>query len=339
MGYAVRVLVVGCGSIGKRHIGNLIELGVQEVIAVDVRGDRLEEVAKRHPDAKLFRDIDDAVATGPDAAVVAVPTAAHIPVALPLAEAGLPLMIEKPLAHNLDGVEKLEETLLRTGQWAMVAYSLRHHRCIELLRTLLREGVVGRVMSVRAECGQYLPDWHPWEDYKEWYMSSEDQGGGALLDLSHEIDYLRWFFGEVTHAAGTVVRVSDLDITSDDLSELILEFESGIVASVHLDLLQRVYRRTCLIIGSEGTLEWSHERSSVRCYRADRREWEELTCSEEKNSYFQRELRNFLECVKGASRPLVDLSDGRRTLEVVLAAKRASRERRWVRVSDDKLGS
>jgi predicted dehydrogenase len=327
----MHLLVIGAGSIGKRHLRNLDGLGVSRLSVVDVRPDRLEEAREAVPGVTTFADLDAAL-DQPDlsAAVVCSSTSTHTAVATKLVRRGLNVLMEKPLAHSGEGLDELQRELDARGLWMMVAYSLRYHPGIRLMRDLLQEGVLGRVLSVRAECGQYLPDWHPWEDYRSWYMAHEDRGGGALLDLSHEIDYLRWFFGEVDGLSALVTKVSDLEIDTDDLSELTLRFRSGVVANVHLDLLQRTYRRTFTIIGAEGTLHWDYTANRVQYFTAASGEWTTRDYEFDKNEYFLAEVRSFLSCLRGEGRPLVDFADGRKTLEVVLAAKRSSRERRWL---------
>lgn len=329
----MHILVIGCGSIGKRHLSNLYQLGVKRLSAVDTRQDRLDEARKAVPALRTFTNLAQ-VLDQPDldGAIICTHTAYHVPVAEQVVQHGLNSMVEKPLSHSLSGLDDLARELKQRGLWMMVAYSMRFHPGILKMKELLDQGVIGRVLSVRAECGQYLPDWHPWENYRDWYMSREDQGGGAILDISHEIDYLRWFFGDVDALTAVVTKVSDLEIDTDDLTEIILQFRSGVWANVHLDLLQRAYRRTCTIIGTEGTIYWDYTEHAVHLYTTKSGEWQTFKYEFDRNAYFLDELKHFLACLRGEAKPLVDFEDGRKTLEVVLAAKRSSRERSWVAV-------
>jgi predicted dehydrogenase len=161
-------------------------------------------------------------------------------------------------------------------------------------------------------------------------MSKEDQGGGAILDISHEIDYLRWFFGDVDELTAVVSKVSDLDIDTDDLSEVILRFRNRVLGSLHLDLVQRAYRRTCTVIGTEGTITWDYNTQAVQLYTPNSGRWQTLPYGFDRNATFIEELKHFLACLRGEAKLVVDFEDGRKTLEVVLAAKQSSRERRWV---------
>ncbi len=330
----MHLLVVGCGSVGRRHLGNLATLGAAQLSAVDARADRLQEASGHVPGLQTYSSLDQVLVSNDlDGVLICTPPHLHIPMARKVAERGLNQLLEKPLAHNLDGVDELMATLDSRGVWAMVGYSMRFHPGVLAVRGAVESGVLGSVLGVRAEVGQYLPDWHPHEDYRRWYMSHESQGGGALLDLSHEIDYLRWILGEVTEVSAAVGHVSDLELDTDDLSELILRFENGAVGNVHLDLLQRRYRRHCSIVGAEGTLLWDYSEGAVQLKMANSALDETRPYEDARNDQFVDQLRHYLACLRGEANPIVDVADAARTLDVVLAAKRSSAERRWVTLS------
>jgi predicted dehydrogenase len=278
--------------------------------------------------------LDDAlVADDLDGVLICTPPHLHTNMAKRVAEHGLNQLLEKPLAQNLSGVDDLITTLKNRGVWAMVGYSMRFHPGVLEVRKVVESGVLGRILGVRAEVGQYLPDWHPHEDYRDWYMSHEEQGGGALLDLSHEIDYLRWLLGDVAEVSAAVTHVSNLDLDTDDLSELILRFETGVIGNVHVDLVQRQYRRHCSIVGTEGTALWDYSTGAVELRMADSALDQTLRYQDARNDQFVDQLSHYLACLRGEATPLVDVEDAAKTLEVVLAAKRSSAERRWVSLS------
>lgn len=326
----MKVLVIGCGSIGRRHLKNLAELGVSERVACDLSAARLEQVRSECGVEALHTDLDAALATGPDAAIVCPVTAAHVPVARRALDAGCHLMVEKPVSHTEAGVESLVRDAAERRRVFMVAYSMRLHPGLRRVEEMLRSGRIGRPLSARACCGQYLPDWHPWEDYRDFYMSREADGGGAVLDISHEIDTLRRYFGEVRQVAAMVSHLSDLEIDTDDCSELVLRFDSGVVASCHLDLVQRAYRRTLEVFGTEGTILWDYVSQSIQLYTVASAQWELVRYDFDRNRLYLDEAARFLAACRGEERPPVDGADGLRTLKVVLAAKRASREGRTV---------
>ena len=322
----MHVVVIGAGSIGKRHLANLDKLEVENLSVVDPQFERRREakdaVKRANTTAILAMAIKGRKA---DAVIIAVPTHLHVPVAMEAAQLGVPLFIEKPVGHLKDDVLHLETLLRNMNNWAVVGYSLRFHQALGIIRGMLEQHTIGKILSVRAEVGQYLPDWHPAEDYRKWYMAKEAQGGGAILDLSHEIDYLRWLFGDIASVSGFVGRVSDLDIDTDDLAELVCWFKSGVIGSIHMDLIQRAYHRGCRIVGSEGTITWDYNEAAVKCYTAKDKQWRSQNYTNDRNVQFMDEMRAFLSKVRGETisgvERLCSFAEARATLDVVLEAK------------------
>jgi predicted dehydrogenase len=199
---------------------------------------------------------------------------------------------------------------------------------------LLDDKRVGRVLAVRAEFGGYLPDWRPGRDYRDSYAVSAALGGGILLDAIHELDYLGWLFGDAEAVSATAEHVSDLAGDTEDLAEVTIRFTSGLYAQVHLDYLQRAYRRNLQIIGESGVLVWDYPTHTVTVYEPDAAaDATDLRAADgEPNDMYLEEMRHFIRCVEGPEPPPVDGRDALRSLRLVEAAKRSSRERRWVRV-------
>lgn len=317
-----KILVIGCGSIGRRHMRVFRELGVDFIGAADPRQDRLDQAAAEiGPDA-LALDHKAALAGGGyDMAVIAAPTHLHTPLAMDAARAGCHLFIEKPVAMDEAGLADLAVLCAGKSLITYTAYCYRFIPSVERLRAILGEGVIGKPLAARLHTSSYLPDWHPWEDYRDFYMARKDQGGGALLDESHGIDLLRWLFGEVAEVGAMVCNVSDLEISSDDLSMLQLRFESGLAAQAHFDLLGRTPRIGLEVIGAEGTLLWDRIDPSIRVFSAATGEWtEESFDKDDTVQSYPRQAKAFLECLKGGQATRNDLAEGRRTLAVLRAA-------------------
>lgn len=327
----MHILVVGAGSIGQRHIRNLVELGIRTSVVEpnynkwkwDDDETVIDAVGGYH--TKVEHAMYE---NSYDAAIVAVPTHKHIDIACELASHNMPLFIEKPVSHNTDRIGELKYTLDNFNQWAVVGYSMRFHPALQIIKDLLSQ--IGTPLYARAEVGQYLPDWHPGEDYSKWYMAHEDQGGGALLDLSHEIDYMRWLFGEVhtEKMVGFVGKTSDLDIDSDDCAEFMAGFGEQLLGSVHMDLLDRSYNRRLRIVGSGGSIWWGAEPGNARgngavwSYTADDMQRAHLY-DLDRNIQFKEEMAAFVSSVEsGVVHPtLATLDDGIEVLKVCLALK------------------
>ncbi len=241
------VLVVGFGSIGKRHAENLHALGVS---SVSICRRRLSADDAAYP-YEFYDDLDEALAKKPDGVIVAGPTSLHLPVATSAVRAGCDLLIEKPVSHTSDGIAALSALAEQMQVRVQVAYCLRYHPVVLRLKQNLSR--VGKILSVRAQVGQYLPDWRPGQDYRESYSRRSELGGGVLLDLSHEIDYLQWLFGVPSQVMCMASSECGLTVDTEECAALLWR-SGGILVETHLDYWQRAATRTCEVIGSEGTL-------------------------------------------------------------------------------------
>ena len=229
----MKILIAGFGSIGRRHFRNLLALGERDILFYRTGRSTLDgaELAGY----MVETDLDAALAHRPQAVVIANPTALHLPVAIPAAETGCHLLLEKPLSHSHDGLDDLQAALVRGGGQVLVGFQFRYHPGLVKISRLLADGAIGRPLSVRAHWGEYLPGWHPWEDYRWGYSARQDLGGGVVLTLSHPLDYLRWLLGEVSALWAFTSRQSDLDLDVEDSAEVGLRFANGVIGSLHLE--------------------------------------------------------------------------------------------------------
>ena len=206
-----------------------------------------------------------------------------------------------------------------------VGYNLRFHPVIRKLRETVDSGCIGDILSVRVWAGQYLPDWHPGEDYREGYVARSELGGGVILTLSHELDYMYWLFGDVDEVTATTSQPSELEMDAESLAEITLVFKSGIVGQVHLDCLQRGASRGCELIGSGGTVRC--DLNSGEIFMAENGTGESQLLYREDvdwNKTYVDELAHFIDCVSSGKEPLVTLHDGIAVLQIALAARRAA---------------
>lgn len=329
----VRGLVVGLGSIGRRHLANLRALLPAAQLTVWRQHARPENAAgDSSPANRVVFSLEDALASRPTFAFIASPASLHVPTALELARRGVHLFIEKPLSHSLEGVDELIE-LCRGGVLVQVGYNFRFHRPLELLREALRAGRIGRPVSLRAEVGQYLPDWRPGADYTQTATAQRRLGGGVLLELSHELDYARWLLGEVESVLAQSARAGDLEIDVEDTADVLLRFVGGATAAIHLNMLERAPRRCCRVTGTDGTLDWEAASSQVRLYEAGAGQWTDVHPAGplDRNAMYLAEAADFLACLREGRAPRVSLEEGRRTLAVALAAKQSSHNQRSVK--------
>ena len=329
---ARHILVVGCGSVGKRHAQNLHALGCR-ISAVDPRPDRLEETASRVSLESAFTSIPDALASlrDLDGVVIASPPSVHVEQALACLAARLPLLLEKPAAPDYASAARLADAATAADVPVLLGYTFRWWEPVQRLKALSDAQSVGRMIRAHMVMAAHLADWHPWERYQDFFMAQSTLGGGALLDESHFLDLLLWLFDWPVELSATVERLSSLEIDTDDNVEVSLRLPSGMRAGIHLDLSSRPHERSIRLFGEEGTLEWNNEMNQVRSYRTDRGSWQVDTFTCERNDMFTAEARHFLEVLAGAA-PLCALGDGCRVLQLVEAIRESHLEGRTVQL-------
>lgn len=331
-----RLLVVGLGSIGKRHLRLAREL----LPDADIRVLRHQECASIPEYANgCFSSLEKAIAFAPQLAVIASPATFHMGAALPLAQAGVHLLAEKPLSATLDGVPQLREICRERGTVLLTGYNLRFLPSLQRFRSLLNEHVIGRVLSVRSEIGQYLPSWRPDADYRQCVSARAELGGGALLELSHELDYLRWIFGEVDWVQASLSRQSDLEIDVEDTAHLILGFrptenDSRLIGTLNMDFVRHDTTRLCTAIGEKGSLRWNGLTGVVEQFDVGATEWRELFSHQhQRDDSYVAEWQHFLDCIKERKTPLITGEDGLKVLQIIDAARQASQSGRQVQVA------
>jgi predicted dehydrogenase len=254
--YPNRFLIVSLGSIGRRHLRNLRLLNPAATIAV-LRTSKIPEPQSAVGADLTVYTLEDALAFEPHAAIIASPASMHADIASKLAARGVHMLIEKPLAADLSSADTISRAAVGAGIICMVGYNLRFKQSLLKVHDLLNSGIVGSVLSVRAEVGQHLSTWRPGTDYRNSVSAQSSLGGGALLELSHEIDYLLWMFGLPDKVHCNMGRFSDLDLDVEDLVNLTMEYESPKrIINIHLDFLQKPATRKCKFIATNGTIEW-----------------------------------------------------------------------------------
>jgi len=326
-----RFLVVGTGSIGTRHARNLLALG-HEVSGWDAEAGRLADACRAVPGLRAAAGLEPGLAARPDAVLVCTPPAAHVAVAKQAVEAGSHLFVEKPVAHVSDEVPTLLDTAKRAGRLVLVGFNLRFLPSLRRVKALLDAGRIGRVHSAHAFFGFHLPAWRSGRSYADNYAVSAAQGGGVLLDVIHEVDYLGWLFGQAAELVCAAGHVSALSGDTEDLAEVTLRFASGAIGHLHVDYLRRAYRRDLEVIGAEGVIAWDYALRSVRVLgpEPDRVELHDGAVDGPNEAMYVNEMRHLVACLEGREEPLVDGWEALRSLHMVEAAKRSTAERRWV---------
>ena len=341
----MKILIAGLGSIGRRHFRNLIALGETDLILLRAHKATL-------PDDELAgypveTDIHEALQNHkPDAVVVANPTSLHLDVAIPVAEAGCHILLEKPVSHSLDGLDALRKAAESNGSKILVGFQFRYHPTLNKARELIQNGALGQMLTVHAHWGEYLPNWHPWEDYRQSYAARADLGGGVIGTLTHPLDYLRYLLGEIEALWSFNGHISSLELDVEDAAEIGLKFASGALGGVHVNYIQRPPVHRLEIVGTHGTLRWDNADGTLRFYKmpapfgsysdappAPVVETFTLPEGFERNDLFLAQTRHFLDIVRGEKEPICTLEDGICIQELVQAARESEAGGRLVVLS------
>lgn len=331
-----RVVVVGRGSAGSRHFNLIRELLPKAEVKYLIH---LKSESSVDSSSKDLIGIQEVLTFMPQIAIVASPSISHIEIAQELAEAGIHILIEKPISASLSGVAELIAYCLDRNIVLQVGYNLRYSDSLQFFKQHLSLEGIGEILSIRCEVGQNLESWRPNKDYRETVSAKKDLGGGVLLELSHELDYLRWIFGEVEWVRATLCKLSKLDIDVEDTAHINLgftksKFKQTIVANLNLDFIRQDYTRTCLAIGANSSIRWDGLTDRVEIYDNAKSTWQELYSKKaSKDETYKRELQDFLTSVGSGNKPQVTGEDGLRVLEIIEAARQSSQTGAQVYVS------
>ncbi len=310
--------IIGLGSIGRRHLRILKAMRPEMEITV-VRSGK----SNRWPEEKLANrivyTIEEAIKLGIRAAIISSPASKHISQARILAEAGVNLFIEKPLSCSMDGIKDLIHVSEKNKIVGLVGYVMRHDPAAKKFNEYIKSGLIGKIIHVSVECGSFLPNWRPEQNYKNTVSASRELGGGVLLELSHELDYLRWFFGEMTHVFAHLSNSGTLDINVEESADLIFTSEAGYPISVHLDFNRRNPIRKCVIQGTNGELAWNAIEQNVSWCLVGENIGED-SFEFERDDIYQWQLEHFLKCVNNEHKPIVSIDNGGGTVKLIEAA-------------------
>lgn len=331
----MRFLIAGFGSIGSRHFSNLLELGQRDIIFYRTHKSTLDD--EELADFTVEVDLNKALAHNPDAVIVSNPTAFHLDVAIPAARAGCDILLEKPVSHNMERVEEFRRVADSNHCRVLVGFQFRFHPGLMKIKDLLSNGRIGQPLSVRAHWGEYLPNWHPWEDYRQGYSARADLGGGVILTLSHPFDYLRWLLGEVSALWAFMESSSALEVNVEDTAEIGLRFKNECIGSVHLNYTQRPPSHWLEIIGTQGTIHWEFEKGDVDIFNVKENVWEKhsVPSNFHRNVLFLDELKHFIRVVRRETEAICNLDDGIRVQEIINCVKLSVKSGRKIRLSNN----
>ncbi len=319
-----RLAIIGLGSIGKRHLRLIAEIRPDIEIIV-MRSGHGSVCKEEQLATKIVHSVDEVVNEGVQAAIVSSPATLHLEQSLELAKRGVHLLIEKPISHTSDRVNELLKILDENDLTAMVGYVLRYDHGAIKFKKWLDNKIKGKILHVRIECGSYLPDWRPDQNYRKTVSALPELGGGVLLELSHELDYLHWFFGESVDVQAQIRNSGTLDINVEDQADLLITSKQGYPITVQIDFNRRHVERKCRVLTTEGELIWDAVNKNVTCKLVNK-ENSYYEYNNERDYIYRTQLEVFIDCIENNNSPVVTVKDGVNVIKLIDAARNASKK-------------
>lgn len=327
-----KVLIVGAGSIGRRHAKIFSEHFNIDI--ADISYSRIKLSSKLFEVNNSYFDYKKAIIENNYKFIaICTPPNLHLKIAELSVKYNNNLFIEKPLGLNCTGWKKIAEICKKKNLINYVAYCHRHISYFNKAKKMIDNNKIGRVLHANMRWGSYLPDWHPWEKYYNFYMAKKEQGGGALLDESHGIDLIRYLIGEINEVSAFVGKISDLKITSDDIAILNLKTNKNSYIQINFDLLARFPRNNLEIIGSKGTIIIDRVDHNLKIFSIKNRSWENFKYTKDDflNMYKQQALY-FIDCINKKKRTTIDINDALKTQSIIDSAFLSSKIKKVVKI-------
>lgn len=295
----MNIVIVGMGSIGKRYFKNI------------------KKYFKSHKvfDWKLIKNTNIKI----DSAIICNPSSYHVKTAIEFAKKKIHCLIEKPLSLNLKDIKKLQDLSKKNKLNIQVGYNLRFMKGAKYLKNEINKQ--NKIYHISVKCLSDLRKWRKNPNFKKFSSAYQKLNGGVVFELSHEIDYLRWIFGEIKKVFAVNINSKKLKLDIDGVSHMFLEFQSGATADIHLSLISNTNKRECKIISKKGIFFWNLLKDKITknnkiIFKNDKYDINQTQISQ---------LKNFFNAIKEkTNQPMVNLDDAIKTLKVLLAIKNFS---------------
>ncbi len=325
-------LVIGSGTMARRYITILNDILKNPKINC-LPSSKNSSISTYPGINNLFESLDEALESSPQSVFIASPATTHLFYATPFLKRRIPTLIEKPLSHSIEEIKKYKTILDKSENYTEVAYCLRYLPSAKIFKEIIQNNEqVTSIYKVIIEVGQYLPDWRPELDYRKSVSANKAKGGGVLLELSHEIDYINWIFGPINEVICSLSNSGGLEINSEDSVDAIIS-AGKLPINLHMDFLQRKPVRYCKVIGKEGNLIWDvlsdsiffenhHKQNSIIYQRIEF----------EKDYMYRKMIEEFLKMSIKSPKPNVKISDANAVLDIIQAMRLSSKTKKTVKV-------
>ena len=331
-----KVIIVGLGSIGSKHLSILRKLLPNSVIKV-----MHHNKSKKSPSESdgYIKNISEAIIFSPQLVVISNPSNIHIKTALAFANKKINLFIEKPLSNNINNISKLISAYRKNNMFVSVGYNLRYLPSLIKFKALIDKKILGKLYFFHSTAGYYLPNWRLDTNYTKTVSANKNLGGGVLLELSHELDYVRWIFGEIDSIYSETSKLSNLKIDVEDASALILKFKKNthnhkLMATIILDFLRQDKNRECTVIGEKGSLKWNGNSGTIELFDKKNKIWKNLY--NDKSDFdisYLNQWKDIINRIKKNLEPQVDFFEGVKVLEIIEAAKFSYKKAKQIKIN------
>ncbi len=330
-----KIIIIGVGSIGLKHLDILKGLLPKSIIMV-----MHHNKSKKYPKKSdgVLENHNDAIIFKPDLIVISNPSSFHLKTAIIFLSIKTNIFIEKPLSNNLKNIKEFISKFRDSNSFVTIGYNLRFLSSLNKLKKIIDKQLLGEIFNVTTVTGQYLPTWRKNTNYTNTVSASKKLGGGVLLELSHEIDYLNWIFGDIKGVYSVNKKQSKLSIDVEDLSILIFYFKSKIRkkkfnALVTLDFLRHAKKRECVVLCEKGTIRWDGMKGILEIYKQNGKKW--INLHNDPNDLAQsyiKQWKKIIQNIKNNNKPSIDIFDGIKVLEVIDSSSISSKEQKYIKV-------
>lgn len=332
----LRFLIVGLGSMGKRRIRNLKALRESEILGFDPAKDRRDEAEEKYG-IKTYDNFDDALEQNPNVMIISTPPDLHMKYAKIAAGKNIHFFMEASVVD--EGMDELIKMCKGKDIVAAPSSTFRFYYPVKIIKKLIDEGTIGKPLSFTYHSGQYLPDWHPWEDYRKFYVSKRETGACREI-VPFELSWLTWVFGDVETVSAFKDKLTTLEADIDDIYDVLLRFNSGVLGHLMVDVISRTPVRIIQIISEQGTIIWDWEKKNVKVYTADSKEWKTYEWEREdvESGYvtaedmYIEEMQHFLNAIRGKEKYMYSLEDDKRMLGLLYATEESSNKGKHISV-------
>ena len=330
----MKFLVIGLGSIGKRHIRNLIHLKIhpKNITGYDPRLDRINEV-RNYGVTNFISNLSNIKNKEFDGAFICSPTSMHIKQSIIIAKRNINLFIEKPLDSKITHVKKLQKLEKEKKINILITYPFRFSDHANTFKNLIDKKVVGKPLYFKGEFSEYLPDWHPYEKYNSFYMAKKSMGGGSILDQSHILDIAHFVFGDFKKIINCFnSKISNLKVAADDIADIVIETKKGLIGTIHQDMFGREHKKYMDVYCEKGNILWNVYDCSVTVYNAKTKKYKKYKHKIDHNQMYLNQTKHIFKLIQKKTKPKVTLSDGVHTLKTILKAEKMSKLNKSIKV-------